>query len=180
LLYLGDQWELPDDAPQMISMKTDGDQLFLYCTKDSTPNVIAALSTSGQAFVNLPDSLQHVYGVLVLPSSIGSSSAKWRYVGPAYTKHDMYAKALIDVSNWRGQGSEDVAEMPPRVPPEVQSKETSTITFEDESIAESSGGESDVVILPPRRSSGMSVSISTVAFVCATALVLSEVFVQYC
>ena len=43
------------------------------------------------------------YGLIVLPEDASDSelSGGYRYMGPTYTKHDKYAKALIDEANWK-------------------------------------------------------------------------------
>ena len=166
LLYLGMEWtQTIGGTTTAFDMNTNGDQLFLYCTNSNdNPNVIAALSTTGQAFVTLPDSLQHGYGVMVLPFNDGmTSSAKWRYIGPAYTKHDMYAKALIDVTNWRAVSASDQEMPPPSVASEVgtdddKQQQSSAVEFHDESGGGSNGGEGDLVILPPRQQSSAPVT----------------------
>ena len=93
-------------------------------------NILAALSTTGRSFGNglLPSSFwedyqnQHsnvelsdnfrdiissnggsnYYGVIVLPGDASEFdiSGGYRYTGPTYTKHDQYAKALINESYW--------------------------------------------------------------------------------
>ena len=47
------------------------------------------------------------YGLIVLPEDASSSeiSGGYRYVGPTYTKHDLYAKALINEAYWKRMNS---------------------------------------------------------------------------
>merc|ERR1740130_381923 len=98
-------------------------------------NILAALSTTGRSFgngllpssfwedyqnqhsnVELSDSFRDIissnggsnyYGVIVLPGDASEFdiSGGYRYTGPAYTKHDQYAKALIDEVNWEPMNS---------------------------------------------------------------------------
>ncbi|OEU21610.1 Endonuclease_1-domain-containing protein [Fragilariopsis cylindrus CCMP1102] len=93
-------------------------------------NILAALSTTGRSFGNgllpssfwedyqnqhsnvvLSDSFRDIissnggsnyYGVIVLPGDASEFdiSGGYRYTGPTYTKHDQYAKALINESYW--------------------------------------------------------------------------------
>lgn len=47
--------------------------------------------------------------MIVLPEDASESetSGGYRYVGPTYTKHDLYAKALIDEAYWKRINSLD-------------------------------------------------------------------------
>jgi endonuclease I len=103
--------------------------------------ILAALSTTGRSFGNdgLPSYWEKFqnrhsdiklsehfsdgihYGLIVLPEDASNSqiSGGYRYVGPTYTKHDLYAKALINEAYWQrmnsldgGQGIYESAEDP--------------------------------------------------------------------
>jgi len=85
--------------------------------------ILAAMSTTGRSFGNngLPSywekfQAEHSnvrlsenfsdgkhYGLIVLPEDASDSetSGGYRYAGPTFTKHDLYAKALIDEAYWK-------------------------------------------------------------------------------
>lgn len=89
--------------------------------------ILAALSTTGSSFGNdgLPSYWEKFeekhsdiklsehfsdgihYGLIVLPKDASSSqiSGGYHYVGPTYTKHDLYAKALINEAYWKRMNS---------------------------------------------------------------------------
>lgn len=104
------------------------DDITYYSAKEEY-KILAALSTTGKSFGNegLPSYWEKFqeenpdtklsenfsdgisYGLIVLPEDASNSqvSGGYRYVGPTFTKHDSYAKALIDEAYWKRMNSLD-------------------------------------------------------------------------
>jgi len=107
-------------------VRDDGDEIGDTSMMDEY-KILAAMSTTGSSFGEneLPSywenfQIQHssiilsetftngiYYGLIVLPEDASDSelSGGYRYMGPTYTKHDKYAKALIDEANWKRMNS---------------------------------------------------------------------------
>jgi hypothetical protein len=130
-IYLGNQWEpILEDGGERSVFRFSVHQLYLYCACDGDDSgisdeykILAALSTTGRSFgtEGLPTYWERFqnehsniklseyfsdrihYGLIVLPedASDPQDSGGYRYVGPTYTKHDMYAKALINEAHWK-------------------------------------------------------------------------------
>ena len=130
-MHLGTEWEPILEAGEQTDFTFSMHQLYLYCTDEITVQsgfqeeykILAALSTTGKSFGNngLPSYWKKFeeehsdvkvsehftdgihYGLIVLPEDASDSavSGGYRYDGPTYTKHDPYAKALIDEAYWK-------------------------------------------------------------------------------
>lgn len=130
-MYLGTKWEPMLEAGEQTEFSFSMHQLYLYCTDEiplqsgfqEEYKILAALSTTGKSFGNdgLPSYWKKFeeknsdvkvsehftdgihYGLIVLPEDASDSavSGGYRYDGPTYTKHDPYAKALIDEAHWK-------------------------------------------------------------------------------
>eukprot|EP00533_Pseudo-nitzschia_delicatissima_P005408 CAMPEP_0116099552 /NCGR_PEP_ID=MMETSP0327-20121206/11824_1 /TAXON_ID=44447 /ORGANISM="Pseudo-nitzschia delicatissima, Strain B596" /LENGTH=696 /DNA_ID=CAMNT_0003591427 /DNA_START=213 /DNA_END=2300 /DNA_ORIENTATION=- len=130
-MYLGSEWEPILEAGEESEFSFSVHQLYLYCTDEiegqsglqEEYKILAALSTTGKSFGNegLPSYWKKFeenhsgvkvsehftegvhYGLIILPEDASDSevSGGYRYDGPTYTKHDPYAKALIDEAYWK-------------------------------------------------------------------------------
>jgi len=136
-LFLGTQWEpVLEDGEDKKDFEFSVHQLYAYCEEKNDEKdeykILAALSTTGQNFGNnqLPSYWEHFknkhsdaklsenfgsgkhYGLIVLPEDASNrqSSGGYRYIGPAFTEHDPYAKALINEAYWERINSLDGVE----------------------------------------------------------------------